>query len=149
STGSRRTPRSKRSATTASVRTRSSRPAGSSCGSPGPRSTAARRTSVGRSARPGAYWRRDPRGSQHVRPEYVVSSVLRTPGWLRRQVAVEDALCDHLDLDAVVHGLGLDETPRGLLVHGVTVHQLALGAVDQLARLEPLLEIADVALERR
>ena len=52
-----------------------------------------------------------------------------------------------MDLGAPVHRLGLEEAPGLRLGHGVLVHEDALGPVDDLARLEPLGQIADLGLE--
>src|SRR5205807_1195865 len=68
---------------------------------------------------------------------------------LWRELAVEDTTRDLTDLDALVHRRRLDEAPRVLLVETVLVGQTTLGTVDELARLETLLEVDDAALERR
>ena len=53
-----------------------------------------------------------------------------------------------LILRALAHGLLLDEREGVLLGHAVLVHQHALGPVDDLARLELLLEVVDLVGQR-
>ena len=67
---------------------------------------------------------------------------------VREQLAVEHELGDVLHPDPVVHGPLLDEREGVRLRQSVDVHQPALGPVDQLAGLQPLLERADFSTER-
>src|SRR5260370_8439030 len=64
-------------------------------------------------------------------------------------LAVDHATRDVVHLDPVVHGLLLEEPPRFLFGLPVLVHEDALGAVDRLACLESLGEVAAIPLGRR
>ena len=62
--------------------------------------------------------------------------------------AADDVVRDLVNLAAGVHRVLLQEAPRIRLAEPVLVHQPALGAVDDLARLEPFGEIGVLLFER-